>query len=92
MLAHAARSFEEAATERSSVTLGDSLDFVFFTHCEGIGSWALGSVDDLISKALSNGLHVSESRFAGSLAEKVNSLVNSAEWGNIDGLSADNTT
>ena len=92
MPAHAALSFEEAVKKRSSITLGDSLDLVLFTHCEGIGSWALSCVNDFISKALSNGFHASESRFAGSFAEEVNSLVNSAEWGNIDGLSADNTT
>ena len=92
MLSHAALSFDWAATERSSVTFGDSLDFILFANSKGVRSGALRCIDDFISEALGNRLHVSESRFTSSLADQVNSLVDSAEWGHIDSLSTNNTT
>ena len=76
---HAAPLDGGAATERSSVTFGDSLDFVLFAHSIGVGAGPFGGVDDLVSKALGNRFHVSESRLAGPLAKKVDSLVDSTE-------------
>ena len=52
----------------------------------------LGSLDDLVSETLGHGLHVAESLVLGVVAQVVDSNVDSAERGHIDGLSADNTT
>ena len=49
-------------------------------------------VDDLVGEAFSNGFDVSKSGFTGSLADEVDSLVNTSEGGDIDGLTSDNTT
>merc|ERR1719198_964597 len=32
----------------SSVTFGDSFDFVLLSHSLRVGSWSLGGVDDLV--------------------------------------------
>jgi hypothetical protein len=53
---------------------------------------SLGGSDDLISQSFRHGLVGSESCFSGSLADQVDSLVDSSEWGDIDGLSSDGTT
>lgn len=52
----------------------------------------LGSSNDLVSEALRDALETTEGTFASSLADKVDSLVDSAERRHIDSLSADNTT
>jgi hypothetical protein len=46
------------------LTLGDTLKFVLLLDGIRVGG-TLGGVDELISKALSNGLDVAESRLAG---------------------------
>lgn len=51
----------------------------------------LGGGDDLISEGLGHGLVASERGLSGSLADEVNSLVDSSEWGDINSLSSDGT-
>lgn len=52
----------------------------------------LGCVDDLVSEGLRDGLERSESGLTGTLADQVDSLVDSTEGRDIDSLSTDNTT
>ena len=52
----------------------------------------LGGGDDLISEGLRHGLVASERGLSGSLADEVDSLVDSSEWGDINSLSSDGTT
>jgi len=52
----------------------------------------LGGGDDLVGEALRHTLETTESALTGSLADEVDSLVDSAEGRHIDGLSADDTT
>jgi len=53
---------------------------------------SLGGSDDLISQSFRHGLVGSESGLSGSLADQVDSLVDSSEWGDINSLSSDGTT
>ena len=53
---------------------------------------SLGGSDDLISQSFRHRLVGSESALSGSLADQVDSLIDSSEWGDIDGLSSDGTT
>ena len=92
MLLHASQFYNWAATERSSVTLCNPLDFVLFTYCKWVRSWTFRCVDDFVSEALSNRFTVSESWLTRSLADKINRLVNSTERRYIDSLSTNNTT
>ena len=52
----------------------------------------LGGGDDLVGEALRHALETTEGTRAGSLADEVDSLVDSAEGRHVDGLSADDTT
>jgi hypothetical protein len=52
----------------------------------------LRSVDELVGKALSNGLDVTESSLTSTGGKQVDSLVHSAEWRNIDGLTTRSTS
>lgn len=52
-----------------TVGLGDTLQLILLLDGVGVGR-ALGGVDELISKALSNGLDVAESRLTGLLRSK----------------------
>lgn len=78
----------------SSVTLGDSLDLVLLLDgvAVGAGAGALGGSDDLVGKDLTNALNVSEGRLSRTSGDQVDSLVDAAEGGNVDSLSADDTT
>lgn len=77
----------------STVTLGNSLDFILLSDGEGVTlSDTLGGVDELVSESLSHALVGSESRFSRSLAEQVDSLVDSSEGRNINSLPSDGTT
>lgn len=51
-----------------------------------------GGLDDLVSEAFRHGLETTEGRLLGVLDDVVKGLVYSSEWGNINGLSSDNTT
>ena len=52
----------------------------------------LGGVDDLIGEGLRDRLERPEGGLAGTLADQVNGLVDSAEGRDVDGLSANDTT
>lgn len=53
---------------------------------------SLGGSDDLISQSFRHGFVGSEGALSGSLADQVDSLVDSSEWGDINSLSSDGTT
>ena len=79
----------------SSVTLGNSLDFFLLSDGEGVAALSFlgfGGLNDLVGEALGEGLHGSESRGSDSLHDEIDTLVDSSEWRNIDGLSSDGTT
>jgi len=73
-----------------SVALGDTLQLVLLLDSVRVAG-TLSSVDQLLSKALSNGLDIAERGLAGTSGEERDSLVNSAEGRDIDGLSSDGT-
>ena len=60
----------------SSVTLGDSLNFVLLLDCIAVAS--LGSIHDFISKAFTDSLQGSEGRLSGASCNEVNGLVDSS--------------
>ena len=76
----------------SSVALGILLDF--FLLLEGIAALhvAFFAVDDLISETLSNGLVVLEGSLPGSAGQKIDSLVDSSDGGNIHSLLSHGTS
>ena len=79
----------------SSVTLGNSLDFFLLSDGErvvGLSFLGLGGLDDLVGEALRQRFHGSESGGSDSLHDEIDTLVDSSEWGHIDGLSSDGTT
>lgn len=71
-----------------TVRLGNTLELVLLLDGVRVGG-SLGSVDKLLSKALSNGLDVAERGLTGTNGEKSDGLVDTAEWGDIDGLATD---
>lgn len=73
-----------------SVRLGDTLQLILLLDSIAVAA-SLGSVDQLLSQALSNGLYVSESSLAGTNGKERDGLVDAAEGRHIDGLSADGT-
>eukprot|EP00916_Digyalum_oweni_P003333 GHVL01005985.1.p2 GENE.GHVL01005985.1~~GHVL01005985.1.p2 ORF type:complete len:120 (+),score=10.47 GHVL01005985.1:1328-1687(+) len=75
---------------RLTVSLGDTLDLILLLDGVTVGG-ATGSIDDLISEALGDGLDVAERRFARTLGHEVKGLVHAAEGGNVHSLSANNT-
>ena len=77
---------------RSSVTLGNSLDFVLLPDSERSTRGSLGGVDELVSKGLLDALQRAEGGFTGTLDDQIDSLVDSAEGGDVDCLSAHGTT
>jgi len=83
----------ECADSKHNLTvgLGDTLQLILLLDGVGVGR-ALGGVDELISKALSNGLDVAESRLTGTDGQEGDSLVDAAEGGDIDGLATDGTS
>jgi hypothetical protein len=81
--------------KRSSVTLGDSLDFVLLldgVRVAGTLTNTLMSIDNLIGKALAHALVGSEGSLSGSLADQVNRLVHSSQWAHVDSLTSNGTT
>ena len=73
-----------------TVALGNTLELVLLLDGVRVGR-SLGGVDKLISKALRDRLGVVESRLAGADGEQADSLVDTAEGGDIDGLTTDGT-
>ena len=78
------------STLRLSVGFGDTFGLVFLFNGIRVGG-TLGSVDDLISQALGDGLDVAEGGGTGASGKKVDGLVDTAERGDVDGLATDNT-
>ena len=74
-----------------SVGLRDSLNLILLLDGERVGT-LLGAVHNLISQALSTRLDVSEGTVSSTLSDQRDSLVDSSERRNINGLSSDNTT
>lgn len=74
-----------------SVGLGHTLNLILLLDSITIGR-ASGGVDDLISKALSNGLDISERSLAGTRRHQVKSLVHATEGGDVNGLASDHTS
>jgi hypothetical protein len=56
----------------------------------GVGA-AFGGVDELFSQALSDGLDVTESGFTGTNRQESDGLVDTSQWGHIDGLTTDSS-
>jgi hypothetical protein len=73
-----------------SVGLGYTLQLILLLDGVGVAA-SLGSVDELLSKALGNGLDVAESGLTGTDGEESDGLVDTAERGDIDGLATDGT-
>lgn len=71
-----------------SVGLGNTLQLILLLDGVGVGG-SLGGVDKLLSEALSNGLDVAESGLTGTDGKESDGLVDTAEWGDIDGLATD---
>ena len=83
----------ESVCRCSTITLGNSLNFVLLLNGERVGlSDTLGGGDDFISEGLTHALEGSESWVSGTFAEEVDSLIDSSHWGNINSLSSDGTT
>lgn len=61
-----------------SVGLGDTLQLVLLLDCVRVAA-SLGSVDQLLSKALGNALDVAERGFAGTDGKESDGLVDTAE-------------
>lgn len=73
-----------------SVGLGNTLQLVLLLDGVRVAA-SLGSVDQLLSQALSDGLDVAERGLAGTDCEESDGLVDTAERGDIDGLATDGT-
>jgi len=73
-----------------SVCLGNALNLILLL--DGIRVLVVvGCIDQLIRQAFRDGLDVAESGVASASGEQVDSLVDTAERGHIDGLTADDT-
>lgn len=73
-----------------SVGLGDTLELILLLDGVRVAA-SLGSVDQLFSKALGNALDVAERGLAGTDGEEGDTLVDTAEGRDIDGLATDGT-
>jgi len=78
--------------ECSTVTLSNSLDLVLLPDGIWVRSGTLCRVYDFISKSLLDALQWAERGLFSTEMNQVNSLVDSAQGGDIDGLSAYDTT
>lgn len=72
------------------VGLGDTLELVLLLDGVRVAG-ALGGVDQLLSKALGDGLDVAEGGLAGAGGQQGDGLVDAAEGRHIDGLATDGT-
>lgn len=71
-----------------TVRLGHTLKLVLLLDGVRVGR-ALGGVDELVGKALSNALHVAEGRLTGTRGQERDRLVHPTERRHIDGLATD---
>ena len=78
-------------TTNLSVGLGNTLELILLLDGVRVAG-SLGSVDQLLSQALSDGLDVSESSLTGTDGKESDGLVDTAKWGDIDGLATDGTS
>ncbi|GAO51171.1 hypothetical protein G7K_5282-t1 [Saitoella complicata NRRL Y-17804] len=74
-----------------TVGLGNTLELILLLDGVRVGR-TLGSVDELLSQALSDGLDVAESSLTSTDGQEGDSLVDTAERGDIDGLATDGTS
>jgi len=74
-----------------SVRFGDTFEFVLLLDSIRVGR-SLGGIDELIGQALGDGLDVTESGFTSTSAQKPDSLVDTSEGRDIDGLTSDSTS
>lgn len=84
------RAPEKQQQNHLSVGLGNTLQLILLLDGVGVAA-SLGSVDQLLSQALSDGLDVAEGGLTGTDCEEGDGLVDAAERGHIDGLTADGT-
>ena len=83
--------FVESRRE-ADLSVGDGNSLQFVSLLEGIRVWRFfGSVDQLVSQALSNGLDVTEGRLAGASTQKPDGLVDTSQWRHVDSLTSDGT-
>merc|ERR1711874_12135 len=88
---HVIRATSNAiASNHLTVGLGNTLNLVLLLDGVAVRR-TLCSVDELISKALSNGLDVPECGLTGASGQQVDGLVDTAKRGDIDGLATDHT-
>lgn len=73
-----------------SVRLGNTLQLILLLDSIAVAA-SLGSINQLLSQALGDGLDVPEGRLAGTDGEEGDGLVDATEGGYVDGLSADGT-
>mmetsp|Transcript_23924 Transcript_23924/g.66408 ORF Transcript_23924/g.66408 Transcript_23924/m.66408 type:complete len:216 (+) Transcript_23924:160-807(+) len=74
-----------------TVGLGNTLNLILLLDGIAVGG-ALGSIDELISEALSNCLDVAEGSLAGSGGQQPDGLVHTAQGRDIHGLAAHHTS
>lgn len=74
----------------STVGLGHTLDLVLLLDGVAVGR-SLGSINELISEALGDGLDVPERALPGARREEVDCLVDPPQRGDIDGLAPHHT-
>jgi hypothetical protein len=72
------------------VGLGNTLQLILLLDRVAVAA-SLGSVDQLFGQALGDGLDVAEGGLTGTDGEESNGLVDTAERGDIDGLTTDGT-
>merc|ERR1712100_401712 len=83
--------FNWGACARLPVSLGHALNLVLLLDGVAVGG-TLGGVDELLGEALSDGLDVAESSFAGTGGQEPDGHVDTAQRRDIDGLAADHTS
>lgn len=73
-----------------TVGLGDTLKLILLLDGEGVRR-TLRGVDQLVGQALSNALHITESRLTGARGEEIERLVHTAQGRHINSLTAHST-
>ena len=84
--------FVESRRE-ADLSVGDGNSLQFVSLLEGIRVWRFfGSVDQLVSQALSNGLDVTEGRLTSTSTQEPDGLIDTSQWRNVDSLTSDGTS
>lgn len=84
------RFIRERTRRNLTVGLGNTLELVLLADGVAVGG-TLGSVDDLISQALSHALDVTEGSLASTSGDQGNTQVDATEGRDVDGLTTDST-